>query len=99
MQIEIRQSEVHDESVRVLGDAAITDFEETEDALDYMESVFDPSAYASLGAVNLLLSFGEILVARGVRVREIGRARSAQPEPSRLTAISGVTPDARFVSV
>jgi hypothetical protein len=85
--------------VRVLKDATVADFHETKDALDHVESMLDPGTNASVGAVNLLLSFGEAFAACRVRVREIRRGGCPQPDRSRLTAIRGVAPDACFVSM
>ena len=59
MEIEVREREVDDQPVRVLGDAAISNFRESEDALDDMKRMLAASTYAPLCSMGSPLALGQ----------------------------------------
>lgn len=59
MEIQVREREVNDQSMRIFGDAAIPNFHKAKDAFDHVKWVFDPSAHASLRSMNPPLTFGK----------------------------------------
>ena len=99
MEVQIGKREVDNQAVRVLSDAAITDFRKAEDPLDHMERVLDPSAYASLGSMDFPLTFGKALLTCRAVMREICRSGGARTDRCRLAAIGRIAPDAGFLAV
>jgi hypothetical protein len=74
--------------VRVFGDAAVTNFHETEDTLNHVEGVLNPGPDAGFAAMDVLLTFGEAWPACRIMMREICRGRRASPDRRRLAAIA-----------
>ncbi len=58
-QVQISQREVHDETIGVLSDAAITDFVKTKDALEDVKYMFDARAHARFCSVRRSFAIGD----------------------------------------
>ena len=83
---EIRQRGGHHEPMPVLGQAAVADFGEAEDAFDHPDRVLDPRAYPGLPPIRRPL-LGRPRAAMD-EVARVGRAHTEDPALSRVRRIA-----------
>src|SRR6266705_2713135 len=98
-QVQIGQRRGHEQPMRILGQAAVTHFDEAEDALDDADGVLDLGPDPRLGAILGALFRGQVAIATTALLGEVLRLRRMLPNQFLLSSIASVAVDPSLATV
>ena len=98
-QIKIRKCEVYGQPMRIFRKSTIANVCKTEDALENVEDMLDARTHTRFRTIRFALLNRKILSTRGMRLREVRRARRLSTNRCGLTAIRRITPYSSFLAM